>query len=215
MRRLDEAAIQRLGIPRLLLMDHAGLAVASAARRRLSAPGSPILICCGTGFNGGDGFSAARHLAGWGHTVRLLLLGRAADLRDEPALYAGIARRMGVPLRVVRSLSGVASAEWWLASCGLLVDALLGIGARGPVREPMASLIARMNRSGTPILSVDVPSGLDADTGCVANVAVRASETVTLGRPKRGCLRRQGPAHTGALTVDAISMPARLLGVSA
>ncbi len=215
MHAIDALAIRRLGIPRLLLMDHAGLAVAQAARRFLPSPTRSILVCCGTGFNGGDGFAAARHLAGWGYAVRILLAGRLAQLREEPAFYAGIARRLGVPLKVIRSASCLAPAERWIVSSGLLVDALLGIGARGPVREPMAALIERMNRSGKPLLAVDVPSGLNADTGRIDGVAVKASATVTFGAVKRGCLRRQGPRQTGRLTVDPISIPAALLETAA
>lgn len=211
MQAIDEAAIRGAGIPRLLLMEHAGLAVARSARALTPSTIHPIVICCGSGFNGGDGLSAARHLHGWGYPVRLLLIGRPEALREEPATYATIAQRLGIPLAAVTDSTDLSDAERWLTGCGLIIDALLGIGGRGPVREPAASLIARMNRSGRPILAVDVPSGLDADTGAVQGIAVKASATVTFGVPKQGCLLAEGPAHTGVLTVDPITIPSTLL----
>jgi len=211
MQQIDSAAIDTLGIPRLLLMDHAGLAVARAAAAVVPSSARPIALCCGTGFNGGDGLSAARHLHGWGYSLRVLLAGSRERLRDEPARFAGILDRLGIPVRECASREGAVRAIRWLSGAGLLVDALLGIGASGVVREPAASLIQWMNQSRKPIVSVDVPSGLDADTGEVRGVAVRASVTVTFGLPKQGCRRREGPAHTGSLLVDPITFPMQLL----
>jgi NAD(P)H-hydrate epimerase len=211
MQRIDSAAIDTVGIPRLLLMDHAGLAVARAVAALAPLSSRPVAICCGTGFNGGDGLSAARHLHGWGYRLRVLLAGPRKRLREEPACFARILDRLQVPVRECASGQGATRAIRWLSSASVLVDALLGIGASGEVREPAASLIRWMNQSKKPIVSVDVPSGLDADTGAVQGVAVRASVTVTFGLPKRGCRRRQGPAHTGSLLVDPITFPPSLL----
>jgi NAD(P)H-hydrate epimerase len=211
MQRIDSAAIHTLGIPRMLLMDHAGVAVARAVAALTPSSKQLIAICCGTGFNGGDGFSAARHLHSWGYSLRVLLAGSRERLREEPACFAWILDRLGVPVRECASRGGVARALRWLSGASVLVDALLGIGASGVVREPAASLIRWMNQSKKPIVSVDVPSGLDADTGAVQGVAVRASVTVTFGLPKQGCRRREGPAHTGSLLVDPITFPMRLL----
>lgn len=211
MQAIDTAAIHTWGIPRLLLMEHAGLAVARVAHARSPSSADPILLCCGTGFNGGDGLSAARHLQAWGHALRIVLAGRLDQLREEPATYAAIARHLGLPMVELTDLQGLARAERWLTACGLIIDALLGIGIRGDVREPMASLINRLNHSGKPIVAADVPSGLDADTGFVHGIAVMASVTVAFGLPKHGCLVQAGPSHTGSLVVDPISLPRALL----
>ena len=210
MQAIDVEAIERLGIPRLLLMEHAGLAIARAARQLLPVPSAPITICAGLGYNGGDGLAAARHLRQWGYALHLILVGSPAQLREEPATYAMILQRGGLALTEYRA-DRHAEITAWMRTSRLLIDALLGLGARGAVREPAASLITAMNQSGVPILAADVPSGLDADTGAVQGVAVAATTTVTFGLPKRGCFLGEGPRHTGTLIVDSISLPPALL----
>ncbi len=212
MEAIDAAAITAVGIPRLLLMEHAGLAVARAVQERMPSARRLVLLCCGTGFNGGDGLAAARHLQEWGYVLHVALTGAVDRLRGECATYARILRRLGVPLEAVTGAGVLARTERRLADCGLIVDALLGIGMNGVVREPAASLIHLMNRSGKPIIAVDLPSGLDADTGGVRGCAVKAAMTVTFGLPKRGCFRRAGPTHVGTLRVDSITIPQQLLG---
>jgi len=211
MQQIDAAAIETIGIPRLLLMEHAGLAVARAAQQLCPEPSAPVVVCCGTGWNGGDGLAAARHLSAWGYPLWILVTGRVDRLREEPATYAGILQRFGLALRECLEAEDTAILSPWLADCGVVIDALLGIGTRGAVREPAASVIARINRAGRPVVAVDIPSGLDADTGRVQGIAVRATVTVTFGLAKRGCLLEEGPAHVGALVVDPITIPRRLL----
>ena len=215
MQVIDRTAIETMGIPRLLLMEHAGLAVARCARASHADPSVPIAVCCGTGFNGGDGLCAARHLHHWGYQPRVALAGTAERLEGEPAVYASILRRLGVRLVECGSANAPQTAlgqiERWLAECGLIIDALLGIGIRGPVREPTASLITAINRSGKRVIAVDIPSGLDGDTGRLHGAAVKATTTVTFGLPKQGCLIGDGPAHVGSLVVDDITLPRELL----
>ena len=216
MQAIDHTAITSLGIPRLLLMDHAGLAIAGAVRqllqsRRSRAASAAILICAGTGFNGGDGLSAARHLAGWGYAVRVALLGRIDKLREEPAVFARVLRALDIPLREVVSPGAVSRLQGWIDDSAVIVDALLGIGVRGEIREPIRRMIERINRSGRPVVSADVPSGLNADTGTPVPVAVRATVTVTFGCAKVGCLRGAGPVYAGTVLVNPITIPQRLL----
>lgn len=216
MQAIDQAAMERYGIPRLLLMEHAGLAIARVARAMMPQPQRPMLVCCGTGFNGGDGLAAARHLQAWGYAVAAVLLGPRQGLREEPLTYARLVEQLGVPLTGCESVAAVDALERHVSPCGLIIDALLGVGMQGAVRDPMASLIRRLNASRIPILAADIPSGLDADTGDVRGVAVRAAATVTFGLPKQGCRLNEGPAHTGTLIVDPITMPRALLeGASA
>lgn len=219
MQEIDAAAITTLGIPRLLLMEHAGLAIARAVQGLLPRPAASVVVCAGTGWNGGDGLAAARHLHERGYAVHVLLAGSVDRLREEPAVYARILQRLGVAIRECGDAEPPSAnvpdeAERLMAQCDVIIDALLGIGAHGPVREPIRSLIAWMNRSAKPIVSADVPSGLDADTGQVQGLAVQAAVTVTFGLPKRGCYLAEGPAYAGSLIVDAISIPRHLLGGS-
>ena len=211
MQQLDAAAIDHYGISRLLLMDHAGLAVSRAVSSLSPDPTLPIILCCGTGYNGGDGLSAARHLHNGGYAPRVIVTGLVAQLRDEPRTYAEIIRRLRVPLMELTMLEQLQRAQRWIESSGLIVDALLGIGLRGSVREPVASLIGALNRCGKPIVAADIPSGLDGDTGRPQGRAVKASVTVTFGLPKRGCFLGQGPSHTGTLITEPITIPPALL----
>ena len=210
MQHIDAEAIETIGIPRLLLMEHAGLAVARAVQS-LGAPGArPILVCAGTGFNGGDGLAAARHLQMWGYPLQVLLTAPVSRLTGEPAVYAAILQRLGVSL----TDAGTAprpSVEAAVRGCAAVVDALLGIGIRGMVREPASWLIRAINASQKPVVAVDVPSGLDADAGTVQGIAVRATMTVTFGLAKRGCLLGEGPDYAGTLIVDPITILQGLL----
>lgn len=207
MQALDVRAITAIGIPRLLLMDHAGVALASHAARH--ARGGPILICAGAGYNGGDGLSAARHLEAAGLRPRILLAAPRRALREEPAVFAAIAEGLRLPMAELASAPG--RAHRWLADATLIIDALLGIGLRGVVRAPLARLIAAINATGAPVLAADVPSGLDADTGHPLGAAVRARWTLTFGRMKHGLLRPEAARYTGRVIVAPITFPRLVL----
>lgn len=210
--RIDQRAMERFGIPRLLLMEAAGRAVADAAARRLGRVKAPrVVVLCGRGHNGGDGFVAARHLLGRGATVRVALAGRVESLRDEPRLNAELLQRLGQAIAAVAGPEEVPPWGGERLTAHLIIDALLGIGATGAVREPERSLIAWANGSGVPILAVDIASGLDADTGEAMGVAIKAVETVTFTCAKHGHQRGRGPTFSGELTVADIGIPRALL----
>ena len=217
MQQLDDTAITIFKIPRLLLMEHAGLALARGVARlaeRLSKTGHgtpSVVVCCGTGFNGGDGMAAARHLQAWGYRLRVAVTGRLDRLYQEPATYAAILRQLGLTLLEIDSAEASEPLNRWLADGQLIIDALLGIGLSGPVRAPAAQIIDRMNDSGKPIVSADIPSGLDGDTGRPHGAAVRAAMTVAFGLVKHGCVVADGPAYTGELVVDPITLPRAIL----
>ena len=212
MQRIDRRAITQIGIPRALLMDHAGLALASLIRRRYPVSRyRDVVVCCGSGYNGGDGLSAARHLLRWGYRPRVVLVGSPKALRAEPALYEGILHRLHVPMVALTSPAHVARLRGHLRAASLVVDALLGIGLRGPLRPLQTLAIAEINAAGKPVVSADVPSGLDGDSGLPHGAAVRASATVTFGMPKRGLLARRARPYVGRLLVDEITLPPTLL----
>jgi len=157
-------------------------------------------ICClvGKGNNGGDGLVAARHLHDWGARVTVALGGERDEVRDVPARQLGTVERMEIP--VGDPQKGFGRAE-------LLVDALLGYGARGNPREPVAGLIRQANASGVRILAVDIPSGLDATTGEPNDPCIAASATVTFGLLKTGFLNPKAKGFVGELYLADISMP--------
>src|SRR3989449_161026 len=167
MRVLDRNA-QYFGVSILELMENAGKAVADAARSEFAAAGKSVLVLCGTGNNGGDGLVAARHLAKDARVT--VLLARSPDQFATPEAAKNFER-----LRDVQILAGLDKSEEAIAAAELLIDALLGIGVEGPLREPYAALIRQMNASCKPILSVDVPSGFGADLIHVATPALAAS----------------------------------------
>lgn len=211
MHAIDAEAIERLGLPRLLLMEHAGRALADAALALFSRASCRIVVCCGTGYNGGDGLCAAWHLAHRGHQVTVVLAGRIDELREEPMVYARILQALHVPFHTLHGAVEVAGLETMLTDADLLIDALLGIGVQGPVRPLYAALIERMNESGAPIVAADMPSGLDADTGMPQGCAVRAAVTVTFGAPKQGLFRGDGPSVAGRVIVDDLEIPEALI----
>lgn len=163
------------GVPGIVLMEHAGRALAEEAAAML-APGAPVAVACGPGNNGGDGFVAARLLRDRGHAVRLTLLGRMDALRGDAALAA--ARWQGPVEAPVRFEVGGAA---------LVVDALFGAGLTRGLDGPAAGLVERINAGGRPILAADLPSGVMGDTGMAPGAAVQATRTVTFCRIK--------PAH--------------------
>ena len=215
MQRIDELAIHTVGIPRLLLMDHAGRAVANAVRSLIPEPSHEVLVCCGTGHNGGDGFCAARYLLQWGYPLRVVLAGTTVPhLKEEPAVYATILSHLHVALLEVTDDAQLTQAAPVFAHPSVIVDALLGIGWQGPVRPLTARLIALINQANKPVVAADVPSGLDADTGRPHDVAVHATVTVTFGLPKQGLFLGEGPAHVGEVIVDDLGIPTTVLSAT-
>jgi len=190
-REVDRLAADRFAIPVSWLMEAAGWQVARHCRGR-------SYVVCGRGNNGGDGLAAARHLHRWGR-----LAGVACP--DVEGLTGPAAEQA----RALRGV-GVAIAPEpppGLADAALVVDALLGTGLSRPVEGRLAGWIAAINEADRRVVSVDVPSGLDADTGSAAGACVRATVTVTLGLPKPGLLSADGPAHAGEVWVADIGVP--------
>ena len=192
MRIIDRNA-QHFGVPILDLMENAGKAVADAARQDFAAAGKKVLVVCGTGNNGGDGFVAARLLAGDAHVT--VLLARSPDQISTQEARTNFAR-----LKTVRVIEGLDRSEGAMAEADLIIDALLGIGASGELREPYATLIREMNASGKPVLSVDVPSGLGAVP------VAKPSATVSMFDAKEGMT----PANSGTIRIADIGIPAQV-----
>jgi ADP-dependent NAD(P)H-hydrate dehydratase / NAD(P)H-hydrate epimerase len=210
MRRLDARAIRDLGIPGATLMENAGRGAAAAIVAALPALGVTarvprVAIVCGKGGNGGDGFVVARALKRARVRVEVWLAAAAADITgDAAAKYRALRAARLVPRPVDDERALVAA----LASADVVVDALLGTGARGAPSAHVARVIDLVNASGRPVVALDVPSGLPADGGAPAGSAVRATLTTTFAGLKRGLVTEPGAAFAGHVRVVDIGVPA-------
>jgi NAD(P)H-hydrate epimerase len=208
-RSIDARAAQELSMPTVILMENAGRGAADWIRDQAVPAGSKLLILCGPGNNGGDGGVVARHLELWGYSVRVVWFARADRLRGDAAVQYEILARSGfdqvcwndeAAVTPERLDALLAEAEW-------LVDALLGTGLTRPVEGTLRTVIEAVNRSGKPVVALDLPSGLDADTGEPLGVAVQARATITFVAPKLGFAAAGAEAYTGVVVVADIGVP--------
>jgi NAD(P)H-hydrate epimerase len=213
-----DARAQRLGTPGEWLMEQAGCAVAAAARALLAADGrsthARALVLCGPGNNGGDGLVAARWLSERGIGTEVVLLA-GGGRPDTPDARLNWDRLDGIEL--VRRVSTVRSSDVALylngiERAGLVIDAILGTGVRGPLREPMGTaveLAVRARSVQVPVLAVDTPTSIDLTSGQPSDPVVRADVTVTFHRPKQGLASRVGRILAGRVLVAPIGIPAQ------
>ena len=197
-REVDRRAIQEYGMSGLVLMENAAIGAARLAMDIIT--GSRIVIACGSGNNGGDGYAMARHLANAGFDVRILAISQPRSGSDAEH-NAIIASRMGI--EISQDLESLSHAD-------LIVDALLGTGLDRPVAETYRTCIDRMNQHAAETLAVDIPSGLDTDTGQPLGCAVRATATATFVGWKKGFLQNDAHAYAGVIHVVDIGVPASL-----
>lgn len=197
MQQLERQWMQHFHVPAILLMEEAARGV-TASISRIAVKEKPVLFLCGPGANGGDGYAAARQ---W-----KLLGGRSMIAELSPSSHpdASIMRTLALQCSIpVLQLQPSAS----LPECCLIVDSLFGTGLSRPVTGKLPDLFARVRSSGIPVLAVDIPSGLSAETGEVLGCVMPAVETVTFHRPKQGFYLRQGPSVCGRITVHSILIP--------
>ena len=209
MRRVDQRAIRELDIPGATLMENAGRGAAACIQAALPDLGLPrrgvrVAVVCGKGGNGGDGFVVARWLKRAGHRVEVFLLAAPDELRGDPALKLREMERRGLRARVVEDPAVLARA---LPAAQLVVDAMLGTGARGEPSALIAGAIEHVNASGRPVVALDVPSGLSADGVPPEGPVVRATLTPTFAGLKRGLVGGPGVALAGRVVVVDIGVP--------
>lgn len=173
--------------------------------------GGPVIICCGRGNNAGDGLVMARHLWLRGHAVRVFLWSKPEELSPDASANYAILQKTRFPVECFSAGHDPERLAQALAEASWIVDALLGTGARGQPRPPLDAVIAQMNAAGKPILAVDLPSGLDCQTGQAAEATIRAAVTCTFAAAKPGLLRPEAQPYVGHLVVLDIGTPPSLL----
>ena len=208
-RQLDRRAMEEYGISGLVLMENAGRGVADKLCE-LGVAG-PVVLCCGRGNNGGDGFVIARHLDLRGYAVRVLVWADPDRLSGDAAANFRILQKTDVPIECFATAYDPTRLEEELAGAAWAVDALLGTGARGEPRAPLDAVIDQLNAAEAPKLAVDLPSGLDCDTGQAARHTVRAAHTCTFAAPKWGFFQPGAEQYTGQVHVLDIGAPRKLL----
>ncbi len=203
MREIDRLTIEDCGIPGLVLMERAGLAVASRVRELYRS--TKAVVLCGGGNNGGDGLVAARELFNRGFKVKVVMLAKKEALSADCALQYRISKKIGVPIEFRNSLDAKDIHG------AVVIDAVFGTGLARPVKGEIAALFSFLNTADIPVIAVDMPSGISSDTGEILGEAVMADCTVTFGLPKRGHFLYPGAEHTGKLYIEDIGFPSRLI----
>jgi len=216
MKRIDRRAMEDFGISPLTLMENAGKGVAEGVlgwleERGVNPKEADVVVCCGRGNNGGDGLVAARYLK---TSVKGVWVFIAAAKEDRPysmevSENLGRARQAGVPVVVVEK--DLEPLERALASATVVLDALLGTGSTGKPAGTVHKMIQAVTRSRKPVIAVDIPSGLQPDTGYHSGAFISASLTLTLGLPKKGLLATHAQRNVGKLKVVDIGLPQELL----
>jgi NAD(P)H-hydrate epimerase len=203
-RRIDEMAREKYGIPASLLMENAGRAVAAEIIRLNK---NKIAVICGKGNNGGDGFVCARHLLTAGKKVDVFLTGSRSRVKGDARLNLSVLLNLGCKVSSIDE-KNLRSLKSKLGKYDIVVDAIFGVGLKGAIGGFLRDLIESVNRSAAFILSVDIPSGLDADSGKICGVCVKADATVTFVAKKRGMVKGAGPEYCGKVTEKDIGFPA-------
>ena len=202
-----EQASERQGVSTDTLMENAGLRVAEAARKLMGgAAGKRVLVLVGPGNNGADGLVTARHLRRWGADVVAYVVTRRPDA--DPKMDLAI--EYDVTINGASGDADLRALDRTVARCDLIIDAVLGTGRSRPLTGPVKDVVSRLRptaASGPPILAMDLPTGLNPDTGEVDPAGITADVTVTLGRPKVGLLTFPGAAFAGRLEVADIGLP--------
>jgi NAD(P)H-hydrate epimerase len=208
-RNIDRRAIREFGIPGPVLMENAASAVLAEMEAFFEGlAGVRVGIVCGKGNNGGDGFALARRLRIRGVAVRVALMAPFASVKGEAKINLAVLRKMDIEITQNASPRSLEDIISW---SDILVDALLGVGLSSPIAGPYARAVDMINTSGRPVVAVDIPSGIDADTGAVMGAAVRADLTVTMALLKRGLVLHPGAQYAGRVRISDIGIPSEVL----
>ncbi|HCS50195.1 NAD(P)H-hydrate epimerase [uncultured Rubinisphaera sp.] len=205
-RRVDQLAIEKYGVPSLVLMENAGRGCAEIFLVECIENG-PTVIVCGKGNNAGDGFVIARHLYVHQEEVEVLMLFPPEELSEDARINFEIIDKIGISHRLVDPHQNAESIRETFDGAEWIMDAMLGTGISGEVREPFATMIQLMNEAESEKLAIDLPSGLDADSGEILGSCVNANATVTFAAKKIGLLKNKGPQQSGEIHVVGLGIP--------
>jgi hydroxyethylthiazole kinase-like uncharacterized protein yjeF len=209
MRNLDKKTIEKVGIPGVELMEKAGRGCAEVALEMLGgiAKGKKVLIFCGRGNNGGDGFVIGRYLKKWGGKVSFFLCADKKEVKGDAKTNLDRVKKLKIPIKEILQSKDIPQK----LEADLIVDALFGTGFQGEITGYIAEVINLINSSKIPVLAVDIPSGLNADTGEFSTICIQAQRTVTMGLPKIGQFFFPGKSFCGKTTVVDIGIPSNLI----
>lgn len=208
-RAVDKIAIEEFGIPGIVLMENAGRNVAELLLHQ--NPTGKVTILCGKGNNGGDGYVIARHLDNKGIPVSVIVIEDPDGLTGDAATNFAIMQKCGISWQQLNLPNGLEWFQTVLEQSDWVVDALLGTGLQGQAREPYLEVIQAVNRCERKILAVDVPSGLDSDSGPVAGATISAKITATFVALKRGLNTQDAAKFAGRVDVIDIGAPRQVL----
>lgn len=218
-REVDQIAIHQFGVPGVVLMENAGRGCAEIIASHWNT--GSVVICCGKGNNGGDGYVIARYLENAGWSVKVRLAFPPEEVQGDAVLFLASVQKSGIQVRSIQAPRDVPSTDQtvvaWeefqrdLRSADLVVDALLGTGLTSNVRSPCREIIEAINAAGRPVLAVDLPSGLDCNTGKPLGACIRATRTATMVAPKLGFENLESEALTGPVEVVEIGLPRALV----
>jgi hydroxyethylthiazole kinase-like uncharacterized protein yjeF len=204
MRNIDKKTIEGIGIPGLELMEKAGMGTALVAKEMLGEPeGKEVLIFCGRGNNGGDGFVVGRYLSEWGAQVKFYLTARKGEVKGDAKVNLDKAVDLDLPILEIKSEHAIPEQ----IKADLVVDALFGTGFEGQIEGYTRTIVERINTSGMPVLAVDIASGLHSDTGALGGPCIKADRTATMALPKIGHFFFPGKEMSGKVSVIDIGVP--------
>ncbi len=207
MKEIDRTAIE-IGIQGIVLMENAAMKVVEEINRTLiDIQEKSILIFCGKGNNGGDGFAIARHLFNMGANVLVILIGDRSKVHGDANINLTIIEKLGLKIVHIKNNSPLAEIAASLYLCDLIVDAIYGTGIKGTINGIAKDIIELINHSGKQVISVDVPSGINGDYGYNSDICIKADKTITFALPKIGLLEYPAVNYVGELKVVDISIP--------
>lgn len=203
-KELDRLAMEQYGIPGIVLMENAGRGIFD--KFLTYKPHGKIIICCGKGNNGGDGFVLARYLSNHHFHVHVLLFSEPSGIKGDAKINYDILAKLDIPITVVHKekiqevIPSLSHAHW-------IVDALFGTGLQGVVKSPFYEVINLINNANKKVLSIDIPSGLDCDTGESLGIAVKANVTVSMVGFKQGFCNSKAKKYLGEIHIVDIGIP--------